>query len=52
MSDGESRHREPELSATDTSSGGGIGEDWLATLAGLGLLLLALLGLIPDGVLW
>mgnify|MGYP001171413048 CR=1 FL=1 len=52
MSDGESRHREPELSATDTPSGGGIGEDWLATLAGLGLLLLALLGLIPDGVLW
>lgn len=50
MNDSDSR--EPELSATDTPSGGGVSEDWLATLAGLGLLVLALLGAIPDAVLW
>lgn len=52
MNNNDSSAREPELSATDTPSGGGIGEDWWATLVGLGLLVLALLGLIPDAVLW
>jgi hypothetical protein len=52
MNDDDSRVREPELSATDTPSGGGISEDWWATIAGLGLLALSLLGLIPDAVLW
>lgn len=52
MNHDDSPSREPELSATDTPSGGGIGEDWLATLVGLGLLVLALLGLVPDAVLW
>ncbi len=44
--------REPELAATDKPSGGGISEDWLATIVGLGLLVLALFGLIPKAVLW
>jgi hypothetical protein len=52
MSDIDSRTREPELSATDKPSGGGISEDWWATIVGLGLLFLALLGAIPDAVLW
>lgn len=41
-----------ELSAVDTPSGGGINEDWLATIIGLAILALALLGLIPEAVLW
>jgi hypothetical protein len=41
-----------QLSATDTPSGGGISEDWLATLLGLAILALALFGFIPDAVLW
>jgi hypothetical protein len=52
MTDRNSRIDPPELSATDTPSGGGIGEDWLATIAGLALLLLSLFGFIPDAVLW
>lgn len=52
MNDSDSRARDPELSTIDTPSGGGIGEDWLATLVGLAILILALLGLVPDAVLW
>jgi len=36
----------------DPASGGLLSEDWLATLVGLGILLLALAGLIPAGLLW
>ena len=36
----------------DESSGGGLSEDWLAVIVGLGILLLALFGLIPAGLLW
>ena len=43
---------DPALAATDKPSGGGINEDWAATIVGLGLLALALFGLIPDAVLW
>lgn len=43
---------ELELTATDKPSGGGMSEDWLATLLGLAILALALLGLFPDAVLW
>lgn len=43
---------DPELAATDRPSGGGINEDWAATIVGLGLLALALFGLIPKAVLW
>jgi hypothetical protein len=52
MNDSDARAREPQLSPIDTPSGGGVNEDWLATLVGLGLLVLALFGLIPDAVLW
>jgi hypothetical protein len=31
---------------------GGLSEDWLATLVGLSILALALLGLVPQGLLW
>lgn len=50
--DDDSRVRDIELAATDKPSGGGISEDWAATLVGLGLVLLALFGLIPSAVLW
>ena len=33
-------------------AGGFLSEDWLATIVGLGILALALAGLIPDGLLW
>jgi hypothetical protein len=52
MNDNDSRVRDPELSATDRPSGGGISEDSWATFVGLALLVLALFGLIPDAVLW
>ena len=52
MSDREPDKMESELTATDTPSGGGMSEDWLATLLGLAILALALLGLLPDSVLW
>lgn len=52
MSDREPDKQEIELTATDTPSGGGISEDWLATLLGLAILALALLGLLPDSVVW
>lgn len=39
-------------SPADTPSGGGVDEDWLATIAGLAILALALFGLIPGKVLW
>lgn len=52
MSNREPDKIESELTATDTPSGGGMSEDWLATLLGLAILALALLGLLPDSVLW
>lgn len=52
MSDQDARSKDLELSATDKPSGGGISEDWWATLVGLALLVLALLGFIPKAVLW
>lgn len=36
----------------DAPAGGFLSEDWLATLVGLGILILALAGLIPEGLLW
>jgi hypothetical protein len=36
----------------DASPQGGLNEDWLATIVGLCILALALLGLIPAGLLW
>ncbi len=48
----DSRPHDPDLAATDKPSGGGMSEDWWATLVGLGLALIALLGFIPNGVLW
>jgi len=52
MSDRKPDEPELELAPTDTPSGGGVSEDWLATLLGLVLLALALSGLVPDAVLW
>lgn len=52
MSENETPDETPELLATDMPSGGDSHEDWWATLVGLGLLVMALLGLIPDVVLW
>lgn len=52
MSDREPDKTEIELTATDTPSGGGMSEDWLATLLGLAILALALFGLLPEAVLW
>lgn len=49
MSDNDSSAR-PE--AAEAAGGGLLNEDWLATIAGLALLALALLGLVPDIVLW
>ena len=48
MSDNDSSAR-PEA---DAAGGGLLNEDWLATIVGLALLALALLGLVPDAVLW
>lgn len=52
MSDKHPVSSDPDLAPTDIPSGGGISEDWLATVVGLGLLVLALLGAIPKAVLW
>lgn len=52
MNDMKPEEQELELAPTDTPSGGGVSEDWLATLLGLAMLALALFGLIPDAVLW
>lgn len=52
MKNTDSRLRDPELAATDKPSGGGMSEDWWATLIGLALALIALLGLVPNAVLW
>lgn len=49
MSDNDGSAR-PE--AKDAAEGGLLNEDWLATIAGLALLALALLGLVPDALLW
>lgn len=38
--------------AEHASDGGFLNEDWLATIVGLALLALALMGLVPDAVLW
>lgn len=38
--------------SADTDSSGFLNEDWLATLIGLGILALALFGLIPAGLIW
>lgn len=43
---------ETEAEAEAASDGGALNEDWLATIVGLAILALALLGLIPDAVLW
>ncbi len=49
-----SHKRESDVAETETPSGGGGGlnEDWLATIVGLAILALALLGFIPKAVLW
>jgi len=52
MSDKDPNETERELTSMDTPSGGGMSEDWLATILGLAILALALLGLLPDAVLW
>ena len=52
MNNSDSRPKDPDLSPTDKPSGGGMSEDWWATFIGLGLALLALLGFVPDAVLW
>jgi hypothetical protein len=52
MKNSDSRPRDPELAATDKPSGGGMSEDWWATLVGLALALIALLGFVPNSVLW
>ncbi|HMN46989.1 MAG TPA: hypothetical protein PKE27_20600 [Povalibacter sp.] len=52
MSEKHPASSDPDLAATDRPSGGGINEDWAATIVGLGLLALALFGLIPEAVLW
>lgn len=52
MSDRTSDSEELELTATDTPSGGGVNEDWVATILGLAILALALLGVIPNELLW
>ncbi len=52
MKNSEPPLRDPELSPTDKPSGGGMSEDWWATVIGLGLAALALLGLVPNGILW
>jgi hypothetical protein len=52
MNNSDSRTRDPELSATDKPSGGGMSEDWWATVIGLSLAVLALLGFVPKGILW
>jgi hypothetical protein len=52
MSNPDTRLRDPELAATDKPSGGGMSEDWLATLVGLALVVIAFFGLIPKAVLW
>lgn len=44
--------RDPHLSPTEKPSGGGISEDWLATVVGLLLLVIALAGLVPGWALW
>lgn len=42
-----------DAAASDTTgSEGFLNEDWLATIIGLAILALALLGLIPKAVLW
>lgn len=38
--------------ADDAPEGGFFSEDWLATIVGLGILALAVAGLIPKGLLW
>jgi hypothetical protein len=52
MSKTDSKLRDPELDPTDKPSGGGMSEDWWATLVGLALALIALLGFVPNSVLW
>lgn len=52
MNTSDSRISDPELSPADKPSGGGMSEDWWATLIGLGLAVLALLGFVPKTVLW
>lgn len=50
-----SHEGEPEVAETEAepaSGGGRLNEDWLATIVGLAILALALLGLVPEAVLW
>lgn len=52
MNKTDTKLRDPELDPTDKPSGGGMSEDWLATLVGLTLVAIAFFGLIPKAVLW
>ncbi|WP_168734278.1 hypothetical protein [Pseudothauera nasutitermitis] len=48
-----SQKEDLDATATDTGPGGkALNEDWLATIVGLAILALALLGFIPREVLW
>lgn len=41
-----------DTAADDAPEGGFFSEDWLATIVGIGILALAIAGLIPEGLLW